>query len=410
MAWDLSRRVFLRGAGLAALGVGMQPSSLLVRTAQAAGLGARVLVKVFLRGGCDGLNLCAPYGDPLYYDLRRGSGLNSIALEGSDLVPLDGYFGLNAALAPLKPLYDEGRLAFLQAVGHYGLTRSHFDAQDFMETGTPGDKSTATGWLDRGIARLPGSEVTQAVSFSSQLPRSLLGPEPALVAQNLASFDLRARNWRDEAERLLREMYDARGDGIGRMGQETFAAMNVLLRTPALSAPPANGAVYPAGTIGTSLRQSAAIIRAGLGTRCIFVNVPGAFDTHANQLPANATEFARIAQALVAFRQDLGVLMDDVLLMVTTEFGRAAFMNGSAGTDHGSAHCMIFLGGGVRGGRVHGPWPGLGKAQLYQERDLAAATDFRDAFAEAARVQLGVDANALFPGYTPRPGPGVVAG
>jgi uncharacterized protein (DUF1501 family) len=410
MAWDLSRRVFLRGAGLAALGVGMQPSSLLVRTARAAGLGTKVLVKVFLRGGCDGLNLCVPHGDPLYYDLRRGSGVNSIALEGSDLVDLDGYFGLNAALAPLKPLYDEGRLAFLHAVGNYALTRSHFDAQDFMETGTPGDKTTSTGWLDRGIARLPGSEVMQAVSFSSQLPRSLLGPEPALVAQNLASFDLRARNWRDEAERLLREMYQARPDDIGKMGQETFSAMDVILRTPALSAPPANGAVYPAATIGASLRQAAAIIKAGLGTRCIFVNVPGSFDTHANQLPANATEFTRIAQALVAFRQDLGGTMDDVLLMVTTEFGRAAFMNGSAGTDHGSAHCMIFLGGGVRGGRVHGPWPGLGKAQLYQERDLAAATDFRDAFAEAARVQLGVDPNALFPGYTPRSGPGVVAG
>jgi uncharacterized protein (DUF1501 family) len=409
MAWDISRRVFLRGAGLAALGVGMQPSSLLVRTAQAAGAGTKILVKVFLRGGCDGLNLCVPYGDPAYYDLRQGSGVNSIALQRGELVDLDGYFGLHPALAPLKSIWDEGRLAFLQAVGSTGLTRSHFDAQDFMETGTPGDRTTSTGWLDRGIARLPGSEVMQAVSFSSQLPRSLLGPEPVLVAQNLTSFDLRARNWRTEAETLLRAMYDARGDDVGRIGQETFAAMQVLLRNPALAAPPANGATYPASTIGNSLRQAAAIIRVGLGTRCIYVNVPGAFDTHANQLPAHVTEFTRIGQALAAFRQDLGPLLDDVLLMVTTEFGRAAYMNGSAGTDHGTAHCMIFMGGGVRGGRVHGNWPGLAKSQLYQERDLAVGTDFRDAFAEAARVQLGVDASSLFPGYTPRPGPGVVA-
>ena len=410
MAWDLSRRVFLRGAGLAALGVGMQPSSLLVRTAQAAGFGPKVLVKVFLRGGCDGLNLCVPHGDPSYYDLRRAVGANDIAFERGELLDLDGFFGLNPALAPLQALWDEGTLAFLQAVGNTALTRSHFDAQDFMETGTPGDKSTATGWLDRGIARLPGAEVMQAVSFSSQLPRSLLGPEPVLVAQSLASFDLRARNWREEAERLLRSMYDARGDAVGQMGQDTFAAMQVLLRTPALGAPPANGAVYPASTIGNSLRQAAALIKVGLGTRCIYVNVPGAFDTHANQLPANAIEFARIAESLVAFRRDLGPLIDDVLVMVTTEFGRAAYVNGSAGTDHGTAHCMIFMGGGVRGARVHGPWPGLSRSQLYQERDLAVGTDFRDAFAEAARVQLGVDPNALFPGYTPRPGPGVVAG
>jgi uncharacterized protein (DUF1501 family) len=357
-SWDVSRRVFLRGAGLAAVGIGFQPSSLLVRAAQAAGAGPRVLVQVFLRGGCDGLNLCVPYGDPEYAALR-----GSIALSRNEVVDLDGYFGMHPALAPLLPLYRDGRLAFVHAAGSYGLTRSHFDAQDFMETGTPGDKSTTDGWLERGIAAIPGDEVTQAVAFSAQLPRSFLGTEPVLVTQNLASFDLRARNWRSEAESLLRAMYDGGETGIARTGQETFAAMSVLMRTPEIQAPPANGAVYPAGSMGASMRQAAQVIKAGLNTRCIFVNVPGAFDTHAQQLPANDLEFGRVGQSLAAFQADLGARMDDVVVMVTTEFGRAAYVNGSAGTDHGSAHCMIVVGGGVRGGRVAGRMPGLSRSQ-----------------------------------------------
>lgn len=404
MAWDLSRRVFLRGAGLAAVGVGFHPSSLLVRAAEAAEAGSRVLVQVFLRGGCDGLSVCVPFGDPEYYGLRGG-----IAIGRGEVVNLDGHFGLHPALAPLKPLYDEGRLALLPAVGNYSLSRSHFDAQDFMESGTPGDKSTGTGWLERGISKVPGDAVTEAVAFSSQLPRSFLGPEPVLVAQALSSFDLRARNWRSEAETLLRAMYDARDDAVGQVGRETFTAMSVLLRTPAIMAPPAGGVVYPNAQIGNALRQAAQIIKAGIGTRAIFVNVPGAFDSHSNQLAAHNLEFPRIADALVAFARDLGPLLDDVALMVTTEFGRVAFANGSAGTDHGSAHCMMLMGGRVRGGRVHGSWPGLARSQLYQERDVAVTTDFRDVFAELARAQLGVDASSLFPGYAPGPGPGIVS-
>jgi len=404
MSWDVSRRVFLRGAGLAAVGIGMAPSALLERTARAASLAGRTLVQVFLRGGCDGLNLCVPYADGQYPGLR-----GVIALPRAEVLDLDGYFGLNAALSPLKTLWDEGRLAFTHAVGSYGLSRSHFDAQDFMESGTPGDKATASGWLDRTVAAVPGSEVTQAVAFSAQLPRSFLGGEPVLVATDLASFDLHARGWRDEAERTLRAMYDARTDVIGTVGKETFAAMDLLLRNPQVLAAPTGGATYPAGAAGSGLRQAAALLKAGLGTRCIFVNVPGAFDTHSNQIAQNDTEFTRLGQALFAFARDLGGLLDSVTVMVTTEFGRTAYANGSAGTDHGSAHCMILLGGGVRGHRVHGRWPGLSKTELYQDRDLAVTTDFRDAFAEAARAALGVDPAGLFPGYSPGPGPGAVA-
>jgi uncharacterized protein (DUF1501 family) len=404
MSWEVSRRVFLQGAGLAAVGVGLAPTSLLVRTARAAA-GDKVLVKVFLRGGADGLNLCAPWGDPEYYSLRQGIALPRPGAAGG-VVDLDGDFGMHPELAPLEPFFDDGRLAFVHAVGNTRLTRSHFDAQDFMESGTPGDKQTATGWLDRAIARLPGTEVTQAVSFSPQLPRSFLGPEPVLVAQTLASFDLRARNWRAEAESLLTAMYAADPTAVGSTGLETFEAINALLRAPA--PPPSSGAVYPTGTVGSSLRQAAGLVKAGIGTRCIFVNVTGGFDTHSNQLTSNVNDFRPLGQALAAFATDLGGLLDSVVLMVTTEFGRTAAVNGAAGTDHGTGYCLLVLGGRVRGGRVLGRWPGLGRAQLHDGRDLAATTDFRDVFQEVARAQFGIT-ESLFPGYSPGPGVGVVA-
>lgn len=405
MTWDASRRVFLRGASLAAAGIGLQPSTLLVRTAAAASPGTRVLVLVFLRGGADGLNLCVPHGDPEYYDLRGAIALPRPGQNGG-VVDLDGHFGLHPALAPLKPLYAEGRLGLVQAVGCYDLTRSHFDAQDFMEAGTPGNKATRDGWLARTMAAVPGADVTESVSLTAQLTRALLGPEPVLVTQSLTAFDLRARNWRPEAEQLLRQMY-AGSDPVDLMGRATFDAINVLLKTPEIAAPPSNGAVYPNAPVGNSLREAAQIIKSGLATRCIYVDVNGAFDTHAGQLAANAQDYASLGTALAAFDQDLGSRMDDVALMVTTEFGRTARVNGSAGTDHGSGNCAIALGGRVRGGRIHGTWPGLGKGQLFEDRDLAVTTDFRDLFAEMARAQLGVPSAGLFPGYTPGAGPGV---
>ncbi len=405
MRWDVSRRVFLRGAGLAAVGVGLAPSSLLVRTARAAGAGSGVLVEVFLRGGADGLNLCVPYGEAAYSDLRRAIALPPPG-AANGVSRLDDHFGLHPDLSPLRPLFDDGRLALVHAVGNPQVTRSHFDAQDFQESGTPGDKQTPTGWLDRAIAQVPGHEVTQGVSFSAQLVRSFLGPEPVLVAQTLSAFDLHARNWRAEAEAQLRAMYDADASAVGENGRETFAAVSTLLH--ATLPPAANGASYPNAVVGSSLRQAAQIIKAGLGTRCIFVDVTGGFDTHANQLQNNANDYRALGQALAAFASDLGGMLDEVALVVTTEFGRTAAVNGSAGTDHGTGYCAMVLGGRVRGGRVLGQWPGLGGAQLFENRDLAATTDWRDLFQELARAQLGI-AGSLFPGFTPGPGVGVIS-
>jgi uncharacterized protein (DUF1501 family) len=403
MAWDVSRRVFLKGAGLAAVGVGMGPSPLLVRSAGAAGSGNTVLVHIFLRGGFDGLSFCVPYDDPYYLAARP-----NIAVRRSDgVIPLDGYFGLHPALAPLEPVYRDGRFGIVQAVGNLQLTRSHFDAQDFIEQGTPGVKGTSDGWLGRALPQIPGARVTDQVAFSSQLPRTFFSVEPVLVTQSLGTFDLRAgtggRSWRGEAEPALRAMYQ--GDSpTARVGQDTFAAMDTLLRTPAVLAPAANGASYPPSTIGNSLRQAAALIRANIGTRTIFVNVGGAFDTHANQVPANALEFPRIADSLAAFAQDLGALLDEVFVLGLTEFGRTFTENGTRGTDHGAGSTAFFLGGRARGGRVLGRWPGLSPSQLNQQRELMPTTDFRDLFAEPLTRHLGVgDLSRVLPGFTPQP-------
>jgi uncharacterized protein (DUF1501 family) len=238
-----------------------------------------------------------------------------------------------------------------------------------------------------------------------------MGGEPVLVATNLTTFNLKVgANWRTEAETALRGMYGSRQDEVGQVGRETFEAIDTITRAPAISAAPANGAVYPNATIGTSLRQAAAVIKAGLGTRTIFISLGGAFDTHSGQLAAHQLEFPRIGDALAAFVQDLGVLMNDVVVLMVSEFGRTAYVNGSAGTDHGSAHAVLALGGTVRGGRMLGRWPGLSPTQLYQNRDLAATTDFRDVYAEIARKHLGLtDMATLFPGYNVGAGVGLLA-
>jgi uncharacterized protein (DUF1501 family) len=402
--FDPSRRVFLGRAGLAAVGLGFSPGSLLTRAAEAAGAGPRVLVQVFLRGGADGLNMCVPTGDGSYYALRPTIGLRD------GVRSLDGFFGLHPGLAPLHDLYAEGVLALHPAVGNAQLSRSHFDAQDFMDTGTPGVKGTRDGWLERAAVQVPGEDVMQMVAFASRTPRSVLGPHPDLVVQDLATFEVRAgtggADWSSEADALLRDVHVGSGT-LPDSGRAVFSAIDTLQRTPALSAGPDNGASYPQGPAGSGLRQAAQLIKAGLGTRCIYVNVPGAFDTHANQLAGNAAEYPTLASALVAFRRDLGTRLDDVLLMVTTEFGRTAAENGSAGTDHGWAHCEMYLGGSVRGGRVHGSWPGLSAGALNEGRDLRYTLDFRDVFHSAARWLGVADPSRVVAGYVPAADPGL---
>ena len=412
MAWEASRRVFLKGAGLAAVGVGIGPSPLMLRAAEAAADGKSVLVHVFFRGGFDGLNFLTPYDDPHYQEARPG-----IALRRDDpdparrALPLDGYFGLHSGLAPLEALYRDGRLGFVPAVGHLKLSRSHFDAQDFIEHATPGQRATTDGWLGRAVAQIPGAQVTDQIAFTSVLPRTYGGTEPVLVSPTLARFDVSAggtgpRTWTADAEPILRKMYQG-SPQTTQVGRSMFAAIDVLGRTPGLSAaaPPDGGATYPAGSaLGNALREAARVVKARIGTRTIFISVNGAFDTHANQLPANALEFGRIGQALAAFAQDLGPKLDDVVVLGLTEFGRTFTQNGSLGTDHGAGSCAFYMGGGVRGGKVLGRWPGLSRSELNEQRELMPTTDFRDLFAEVLQKHLGVaDLARVLPGHSPQP-------
>jgi uncharacterized protein (DUF1501 family) len=324
---------------------------------------------------------------------------------------LDGFFGLHPALAPLRDLYSEGVLALHPTIGNAQLSRSHFDAQDFMDSAAPGDKSVHDGWLERVARQIPGEDVMQLVALASRTPRAVLGSHPSLVLQDLSTFSVRAGSgsatWSSEADQLLRSLHGGTADAVQESGQEVFSAIDRVRTTPALQAGPANGAVYPAGTAGSGLRQAAQLIRADIGTRAIYVNVAGSFDTHANELAANTAEYASLAAALVAFRRDLGTRLDDVLLMVTTEFGRTAAENGSQGTDHGFAHCGLYLGGTVHGGRVHGNWPGLGPAALNEGRDLRYTVDFRDVFLAAARWLGVADLSQVIPGYTAPSDPGI---
>lgn len=398
MSWDLSRRVFLKGAGLLAVGMGGLPSEVIVRTARAASNKKKVFVHVFLRGGADGLNLVVPHGDPLYYEHRREIALPRPGKPGG-VIRLDDHFGFHPALLPLEPLYKDGRLLAVHAVGNYGVSRSHFSAQDFTELGTPGDRGTKTGTLARLEGNVEGSGVLKSVSFSAQRPLSFLGPEPALVTLGIESFNLGVVGWGDECERRLRSMYAP--SALAPTAEQVFSAVQSL-RTPSLKDKPGAGAAYPLASPGPALQQAARIIQAGLGTSCFFVPVGGRFDTHSNQLEPNATEYDILARSLLAFAKDLGTGLDDVLVLVTTEFGRTVFVNGSHGTDHGSAFCALVMGGGVKGGRVLGKWPGLAKSALYEERDLAVTTDFRDLYSELVQGHLGVGASAkLFPGFTP---------
>jgi uncharacterized protein (DUF1501 family) len=400
MTMTITRRTFLKQAGVLAAGVGASP--FLLRAAEGAPSGNSVVVFILLRGGADGMAICAPYGDPDYYKARPTIALPKPRTAGADsLLDLDGYFGLHPAFAPMQRAWSDGQLAFVHAAGSRALSRSHFDAQEFVETGTPGVRTT-TGWMDRTLMRLPGSDVMQGVAFAPVTPRAFLGNEPVLVTDDVSEFELHADGWKSEAESLLRAMYGDGDGGVLAAGRDAFRTLDMLRRSPAIGAIPANGARYPITGFGLKLKQAAEVIRADLGTRCIFVSLESKFDTHSNQLDCNSLDFPQIAGSLAAFHQDLGKLNDRVVVVMTSEFGRALYENGSKGVDHGTGGVMLLMGGRVRGGRVHGAWPGLKKDKLFEERDLDVTTDFRDVFLEIAQKHLKLnDAHTLFPGHTP---------
>ncbi len=404
----LSRRIFLRNSAIAMAGVGSAPLWL-QRAAFAAEQqnGRRkVLVAIFQRGAADGLNIVIPHAEQRYYGLRPTIAIprpsSNVAPEDS-VIDLDGFFGLHPSLAGLRPLWQERRLAIVHAAGSPDPTRSHFDAQDYMESGTPGLKGTAGGWLNRALPTEAGKiSPVRAVSLGPALPRTLRGAQSAVAIENLNNFTVRDSG----ASKVLQSMYAGTNDQIlNGAGRETFDAVALLQSIQKTPYQPAVGANYPRGRFGDSMRQIAQLIKADVGVEVAFADI-GGWDHHVNEVGPRASvgQLANIlsefGNSLAAFYQDLGDRMEDVVLVTMSEFGRTAKENGDRGTDHGHANVMFVMGGPVKGGRVYGKWPGLAPEQLNEQRDLALTTDFRDVLSEAVYAHLGNRSiNSVFPNY-----------
>ena len=401
-----SRRVFIKNGGLALVSLGFAPE-FLARTVAAAQSRQRVLIALFQRGAVDGLNMIVPFGERAYYAARPSIAIGAPGSKPGAAIDLDGFFGLHPSLAPLKPFYDARQLAIVHACGSPDTTRSHFDAQDYMETATPGVKSTQDGWLNRYLHAREHAMAApfRAVALTPQLPRSLQGVEPALAITQIGQFGVRAGQASDIVQSSFEAEYAAAADRVlNRTGTEAFEAVRMLKSADPAKYQPENGAIYPRSAFGEALRQIAQLIKADLGLEIAFAEA-GGWDTHVNQGSSNGQLAARLddfSRGIAALARDLGDRMDDVVILTMSEFGRAVAENGNRGTDHGHGNAMMIIGGqNVRGGKVYGRWPGIAREQRYEGRDLAVTTDFRDVFAEVVRAHLGVsDVRSIFPGFS----------
>jgi uncharacterized protein (DUF1501 family) len=400
---SITRRVFLKNGALAIVGTSVVPSFLTraVYAGEAAAPGKKRLIVLFQRGAADGLNIVVPHAEQAYYAMRP-----TIAIPRQSVIDLDGAFGLHPSMSAFKPLWDQKHLAIVHAAGSPDNTRSHFDAQDYMESGTPGIKSTEDGWLNRALAGLkePSATPFRAVAMGGALPRTLAGPVPAVAMSDIRSFAVGGRGRGAEvASNTFEAMYEQSVDSVLHgTGNETFEAVKMLKSTDPEKYTPAAGADYPRGRFGDSLRQVAQLVKANLGVEVAFADI-GGWDHHVNEGSvqgqiANLTR--EFSQAIAAFWIDLGNLGEDTVVVTMSEFGRTARENGNRGTDHGHANVIFVLGGPVKGGKVYGRWPGLQPGQLYEGRDLAVTTDFRQVLSEALNRHLGAgNLDKVFPGF-----------
>jgi uncharacterized protein (DUF1501 family) len=407
----LSRRFFLKSAGVAAASFGAVPSFLLrtayAQTPAAAGKDRPILNAIFQRGAADGISMVVPFGDSHYASVRPQIAIPAPQRGSAEAaLDLDGYFGLHPALGSLKPIFDEGHLAMVQAVGSPDNSRSHFDAQDYMESGAPGNKSVSDGWLNRYMQtdpRAKGTTPFRAIAMSSNMPRSLLGPAPALAMTKIQDFDVRG-----SGRGAAGDVYSA---FEAMWHNETFDAVKMLKDANPTRFQPENGAVYPSQPFSQSLMQIAQIIKADVGLEVAFADLTG-WDTHANQGNVTGQLSLRLREfgdGIAALYRDLGDRMRNVVIVTMTEFGRSIKQNGSGGTDHGHASALFMAGGPVKGGKVYGKWPGLAPDKLFEGRDLALTTDFRDVFSEIlTRHMHAPDVSRVFPGYTPHQSLGIL--
>jgi len=403
----LTRRVMLRGSAVVIAGAGAMPGWLARAAESADSPGARkkILIAIFQRGAADGLNIVVPFADKRYYEMRptiavpapeSGHSQNN-GLIGQPAIDLDGHFGLNPALEPLKPLWDRRQLAIVEATGSPDPSRSHFDAQDYMESGTPG-KSTSDGWLNRALpAATPETSPLRAISMGSKVARTLRGDRAAIAVNNAQTFQL----GNQDTASILESMYSATHDArLSQPGKDAFAAMKMIRTVNQQQYTPAQGAQYQqGGELGRSLQQVARLIKANVGVEAAFAEVDG-WDHHGNEANQLSNMLRQFGTALAAFSTDMGDRMQDIVLVTMSEFGRTAEENGNGGTDHGHGNVMMVLGGNVAGGKIYGQWPGLEREQLNEERDLAVTTDFRAVLSELVGGQLGqTDLPRVFPGY-----------
>jgi uncharacterized protein (DUF1501 family) len=399
------RRIFLKSSGLALVAGGLLPN-VFVRMAEAGNTSAnrRVLVAIFQRGAVDGLNMLVPCGEKIYYDARPSIAVARPGTGDKAALNLDGFFGLHPSMAPLLPFFADRSAAFVHAVGSPDATRSHFDAQDFMESGTPGVKSTRDGFLSRALSQSKTAKASplRAVSMSPGMPRILAG-SGAIAMTNLSEFGIRAGQSSEPVSQSFESMYEGAVAGtLQATARESFEAVHMVQAADPTKLAPSNGAVYPRGPLANSLRQIAQLIKSDVGLEVAFTDVSG-WDTHAGEGGGNgqlANRLRDFSESIAAFAKDLGSRMGDVTLMTMSEFGRTVRENGNRGTDHGHANVMMLLGGGVRGGKVYGKWPGLDASHLYENRDLAVTTDFRDVFGEVLANRMGVtDLSRVFPAF-----------
>jgi len=405
---SITRRVFLRNSALAVVGTAAIPSFLTRAAYGAAQTGTqnKRLVVIFQRGAADGLNIVVPHAEPSYYAMRP-----SINIPRNQVIDLDGFFGLHPSMSAFQPIWQQRHLAIVHAAGSPDSTRSHFDAQDFMESGTPGVKATEDGWLNRTLRSLPDpadKAAFRAIAMGPSLPRILSGREPAVAMNNINDFAVGGRNPNaSPIANTFEAMYDQSVDSVLHgSGQETFDAVRMLKAADPSKYKPAVGADYPRGRFGDSLRQLAQLIKADLGVQVAFADI-GGWDHHVNEGSTQgqiANVLTDFSQSLAAFWTDLGDLVEYTVVVTMSEFGRTARENGNRGTDHGHANVMFVMGGPVKGGKVYGRWPGLDPSQLNEGRDLALTTDFRQVLSELVSEHLGnQQLDQVFPGYENRP-------
>jgi uncharacterized protein (DUF1501 family) len=402
----INRRIFLRNSAVTLVGTAAVPAFLRRAAfgAEQPGLRTKRLVVIFQRGAADGLNIVVPHGEPAYYAMRP-----SINIPRGSVLDLDGFFGLHPSMSALQPIWNQKHLAIVHAAGSPDPTRSHFDAQDFMESGTPGLKATEDGWLNRSLHSLPASDAAfRAVAMGPALPRILSGSEPAVAINNLSEFGIGGGGPKSSpVQNSFEAMYAGSVDTVLHgSAQETFDAVKMLKTANPAQYTPSAGAIYPRGRFGDSLKQLAQLIKANLGVQVAFADI-GGWDHHVNEGSTQgqiANVLSDFSGSLAAFWIDLGDLAEDTLVVTMSEFGRTVRENGNRGTDHGHANVMFVMGGPVKGGRVYGRWPGLDSSQLYEGRDLAVTTDFRSVLGEAVSQYLGNrDLSNVFPGFDGRP-------